>query len=488
MANDFYKQLSQSGEALVKAIGGLTQIARMHLDNNALLVDAASTFISLVEQVDQKEEEVSIVNSDGRFYFQGGKLYTRPENKRMFNRMLQYLEKRSVYSLHFKSNLNGVDDSAIIAFARFLDQAAKHSEPSEWLKVQLAENKFDWVDINMMNVEQLSDSIPPDGEMPRQDEMVVKTAQARKHYAHVLGSVKEVSRKLSSDRNAGMRNVVRLVQKMVDLVTEDDSLFSILGTVRIYDDYTYVHSLNVAILSMCLGKQIGLDHIMLERLGLCGLFHDLGKVEIPKQILNKRGRLSDDELSEIKTHPVHSARLILKLKAGRDRKVKLLMAPFEHHMGFNRSGYPNMKNNHGISLFGRILTIADVYDAITSPRIYRDQTLSPDKALGYMLEQSGTNFDPILLKVFINMLGAYPLGTLVKFDTGEMGIVVGQSASADKARPRVRLLVTDPAERYKKGPIVDLSEKDKATGRYQRTIAESMHPADLGIQPAQFLL
>jgi HD-GYP domain-containing protein (c-di-GMP phosphodiesterase class II) len=488
VTNEYYKQLSQWGEALVKAIGGLTQIARMHLDNNALLVDAATKFISLIGQMDQKEEDVSIVHSDGRLYFQEKKLYIRPENKRMFNRMLLYLENRSIYSLHFKSNLNGVSDGAIIAFARFLDQADKHSEPSEWLKIQLEENKFDWVDINKMSVEQFSDPNLPSDEISRQDEWVVKTAQARKHYAHVLGSVKEVSRKLSSDGNAGMRNVVRLVQKMVDLVTEDDSLFSILGTVRIYDDYTYVHSLNVAILSMCLGKQIGLDHIMLERLGLCGLFHDLGKVEIPKQILNKRSRLSDDELSEIKSHPIHSVRLILKLKAGRDRKVKLLMAPFEHHMGFNRSGYPKLKNDHGISLFGRILTIADVYDAITSPRIYRAQTLSPDKALGYMLEQSGTTFDPILLKVFINMLGAYPVGTLLKFDTGEMGIVIGQSAGSDKTRPRVQLLVADPVERYKKGAIVDLAKQDKHTGKYRRTITESMHPADMRIQATQFLL
>lgn len=488
MANGYYKQISQSGEDLIKIIVGLTQIAKIHLDNNPLLVETAEKCLGLITQAGQKEDGVSIVHSDGRFYFQNQKLYIRPENRRIFNRMLQYLEKRDIYSLHFKSSLQGVSKASVITFARLIDQADKHNTPSEWLKGQFEDNEIHWVDINENVLDSSTDQIRQTDDIAQPDELALKKAQARKHYAQVLGSVKEVSHKLASSRNVGIRNTVRLIQKMVDIVTEDESLFSILGTVRIYDDYTYIHSLNVAILSMCLGKQIGLDHMMLERLGLCGLFHDLGKLEIPKPILTKRGRLEDEEFAVIKTHPVHSARLILKLKARRDRKIKILMAPFEHHMRYDRSGYPQIGGNRGISLFGRILTIADVYDAITSPRIYRGKIVSPDKALGYMLAQSGASFDPILLKVFINMLGAYPVGTLVKLDTGEMGIVMGRSKSKDKTRPIIQLLEADPKNKYKKGPIVDISERHRQSGTYHRNITETMHPADMGIQAAHFLL
>jgi HD-GYP domain-containing protein (c-di-GMP phosphodiesterase class II) len=423
MANDYYKEINQIGEALIKAIGGLIQIARMHADNNDLLVEAAEKIVDLIAHADPEEDHVTLVNSDGRFYFQGKKLHIRPESKRIINRMQQYLEKRGIFSLQIKSK--EVSDNQTILFARLIDQAGQHAGPTQWLKVQLEKTGIKWVDFNVETIDKSSGPSSQPDDAP--DEQAFKRGQARKQYSQVLGSIKEVSRKLSSNQNVGMRNSIRLVQKMVDIITEDESLFSILGTVRLYDDYTYVHSLNVAILAMCMGKQIGLDHIMLERLGLCGLFHDLGKVEIPKTILNKRGRLSDAEFDEIKTHPVHSARLILKLKARQDRKVKILVAPFEHHMAYNRSGYPQSRNDRSVSLFGRILAIADVYDAITSPRIYRAQTLSPDKALGQMLEQSGTSFDPVLLKVFINMLGAYPVGTLLKLDTGEIGIVVGRS-------------------------------------------------------------
>lgn len=488
MENVYYKQLNQSGENLIKAIGGLTQLARMHLDNNPLLMDAAKKFIGLIQEASQKEGGVSIVHSDGRFYFQKTKLYIRQENKRLFNRMLQYLEKRHIFSLDFQPKMEGASPSSIIAFARLIDQADKQNRPVAWLKACFEDNKIEWVDINQIVLDPSKDSKLQDHDIIEPDELAVKKDQARKQYAHVFNSVKEVSQKLSTNHNVGMRNTVRLVQRMVDIIGDDESSLSMLGTIRIYDDYTYIHSLNVAILSMCLGKQIGLDHMMLERLGLCGLFHDLGKMEIPKPILNKRGRLDDEEYAVIQTHPVHSARMILKMKARRDRKIKILMAPFEHHMGYNRSGYPQTKKKRSISLFGRILTIADVYDAITSARYYRDRILSPDRALGYMLQESGTSFDPVLLKVFINMLGAYPVGTLVKLDTGEIGIVIGPSKSKDRTRPMVQLLDIDAKNNYQKGAVVDLSKQDPRKKTHLRNITKTMHPSDLGLQAAEYLL
>jgi HD-GYP domain-containing protein (c-di-GMP phosphodiesterase class II) len=313
--------------------------------------------------------------------------------------------------------------------------------------------------------------------------------QVRRTYSHVLGKVKEMAQKLTSNQSTGIRQSVRLIQKMVDIITEDESLFLGISTVRIYDDYTYTHSLNVAILSMCLGKRIGLSHTDLERLGLCGLFHDLGKVEIPKEILNKKGKLNPAEFLQVKSHSMHSARLILKLKAKRDRKIKMLVPPFEHHVGYDHSGYPHVADSRQLSLFGRILTITDVYDAITSPRIYRPSALSPDQALKQMLAQSGTQFDPVLLKVFIQMLGAYPVGTVLKLDTEEIGIVAqAGTGSQAQARPVLQLLETDHHGNFQKGEIVNLSDQDAGAGHYVRNIVSSMHPSAMGIQPAEFLL
>ena len=162
------------------------------------------------------------------------------------------------------------------------------------------------------------------------------------------------------------------------------------------------------------GRRIGLSRASLERLGICGFFHDLGKVEVPREIVTKPGALSATEWKEMQKHPLSSVRQILKLQASHDLKSKILLAPFEHHIRYDLSGYPKIHFIKQISLFGRILHIADVYDAITTPRVYRPLTLSPDQALSFMLEGSGTDSDPILLKVFAKMMGTFPVGTLLQ--------------------------------------------------------------------------
>jgi hypothetical protein len=157
-------------------------------------------------------------------------------------------------------------------------------------------------------------------------------------------------------------------------------------------------------------------------------------------------------------------------------------------MSYDHSGYPNIGSERPVSLFGRILSIADVYDAITSPRIYRPSSMTPDQALGYMSEKAGKQFDPVLMKVFINMLGVYPVGTLLELDTGEIGVAMQCADRADRTRPKVQLLISDGHDNYLKGQIVDLMERDPQNGNYSRNIKKSLHPSSIGIQPAKFLI
>jgi HD-GYP domain-containing protein (c-di-GMP phosphodiesterase class II) len=318
--------------------------------------------------------------------------------------------------------------------------------------------------------------------------LVRKKETAKRTYHYSLNSIKEVAEKLLAGKETSIRKSVRMVQRMVDIITEDDTTFFSLSTIRMYDDYTFAHSLNVALLAMSLGKRIGMKRKSLEKLGLCGMFHDLGKIEIPKSILNKRGKLNDSEFNVIKQHSVNSALLILKLKTDKYRKVHLFVSPFEHHIRYDHSGYPAVDKKRPISLFGRILTIVDVYDAITSPRIYRPTSMSPDNALGLMLVDSGKHFDPVLLKIFVNMLGVYPIGTLLRLDTGEMGLVLHCAENADRTRPMVQLLNQNADKTYTKGKLIDLSENDPDTGNYVRNVIKTEHPATYGIQPAKFLI
>jgi HD-GYP domain-containing protein (c-di-GMP phosphodiesterase class II) len=267
---------------------------------------------------------------------------------------------------------------------------------------------------------------------------------------------------------AGVRKAKRMVQNMVDVAVEDEGILLGLGTIKDYDDYTYTHSVNVAVLSLCLGNRIG-------------------KVEIPREIVAKPEKLDTGEWKVIRSHPLASVRQILKLTASHDLKSEILLAPFEHHMNLDLTGYPQVHFKKEISLFGRILHVADVYDAITSPRVYRRSALSPDRALGYMLKRAGTDFDPILLKVFGTMMGTYPVGTLLELDTGERGLVLDYPLESGGTLPRIILLEEDGDDEFRRGEVVDLAEKDPGTGAYRRNVVTSLNAASSGIQPANFL-
>jgi HD-GYP domain-containing protein (c-di-GMP phosphodiesterase class II) len=242
----------------------------------------------------------------------------------------------------------------------------------------------------------------------------------------------------------------------------------------------------VSIIAMSMGLHMRLPRDLVETLGICGLFHDLGKVDIPIEIITKQGKLSDSERDTIEKHSIYSVNKILRLNASRELKHKILIAPLEHHMKYDLSGYPQMQSKKKVSFIGRILAIADVFDALTSPRSYRKIAFSPDRALAIMLQQSGRDFDPILLKIFINMLGVYPVGTLLKFDTGELGLVCGRKKGTTGVRPDVVIIDKDDSG-YKKGEKVSLDQCDAVSGEYRRNIIKSYHPSQFGIQAARYI-
>jgi HD-GYP domain-containing protein (c-di-GMP phosphodiesterase class II) len=375
----------------------------------------------------------------------------------------------------FTPQISEVPPEEIIAFTRILIQSVEKTAPASWLEKQMEVAKWPWL------------RILKGLEFQRGSEKDLRE-KARKTYFHALTSVKDVVQRVSVQGHAGIRKAKRMVQNMVDCLSQDESLFLCLSTIKDYDDYTYSHSVNVAVLSLCLGSRIGFSRTSLEHLGICGLFHDLGKVEIPHEILSKPGHLTEDEWQKMRNHPMSSVRQILKLHASHDLKSKIVLAPFEHHIKFDLSGYPHVLFKNKVSLFGRILQIADVYDAITSPRAYRPSYMSPEQAIRFMMKSAGKDFDPVLLKVFAIMMGTYPVGSLLELDTGEMGIVADYPMGSGGHLPRVVLLKKESDGSYRRGEMIDLSEKDPNTGSLRRNVVKSLNAATQGIQPATFLL
>lgn len=221
---------------------------------------------------------------------------------------------------------------------------------------------------------------------------------------------------------------------------------------------------------------------------MAAFLHDIGKLKISKEILNKQGKLNEDEREIIGKHPHSGAGRLVCLEAYSHLPVSVLYAVLEHHRGADLSGYPKCWKKESINIYSRIVAICDFFDAVTTKRPYRKGVFTKDDALSMMLERSSTEFDPLLLKVFVNMLGAYPIGTLVALNSGELGIVTETNQEvAFILRPKVKL-ITDEIGNKIDGETVDLTEMDRGTNEYKRTIIKSLDPYKYNICISDYFL
>ena len=463
------------GEETIRALYRLLHTADLYEANNNVLADCTKAFAQALKSWWQENEDFSIRINRGRFFLQDARVQFQRQNMAVIQDLLRYFEKRNMEGVCFHSCAQGTSHEVLHTFARVLNRAEQNTNPLEWLVEQLKCQQFEWIKILEWN------------EGQKEDRDLEKLEMAKKTYTYALASIKEVAQKITSQNRSGVRKLKRIAQNMVDLLSEDSSVMLGLSTIRDFDDYTYTHSVNVALLCLCLGKQLELPRSALCHLGVCGLVHDLGKVDIPKEILNKPGQLTSEEFEKLKRHPLKSAIQITKLAASQDLKTQIILSPFEHHMLYDLSGYPQVPGKTEVSLFGRILTITDVFDAMTSPRVYCPTPLSPDRALAVMMEKAGRDFDPIILKVFVNMLGIYPVGTVLVLDTGEKVVVKESPEGSPKSRPEVVVLEVDNRGGLKRGKTVSLAEHNE-NGAFKRNIMKSLHPSTLNIQPAEYIL
>ena len=307
----------------------------------------------------------------------------------------------------------------------------------------------------------------------------------KKTYFNAVSYTKGVINKIKSGEKVSLRKAKRVVESMVDMILGEEELLLGMTAIKDYDQYTYNHSVNVSILSIALGQRLGLNRKALTELGLVALFHDIGKIEVPAEILNKTTNFTEEEWRTIKRHPFWGVHAILKLKGFDVTSIRTAIVAFEHHLNYNMTGYPAVSRRFEINFYSKIVSLADQYDAMTSSRVYSRVPMPPDKALSVMAEKAGSELDPLLIKFFINMIGVFPIGTLVLLDTKELGLVYGGN-STFYDRPRVMIIVDSRGNRVN-GNVVDLTEKDTG-GTYVRSIIKTLDPNKYRINLAEYLM
>lgn len=253
--------------------------------------------------------------------------------------------------------------------------------------------------------------------------------------AKTVKCIKSVFISAENQRNIkDFKEMQQQIESIVDEILSNSSMIINMVDLKVFDDYTYYHSVNVAVLSIVLGTALGLRREQLCELGFGAILHDIGKVFVKKDILSKEDNLSEEKSEEMQSHSILGYNYIKKVS---NSNMSSRIGILEHHEKFGGGGYPNNLKEEEISLFGRIISITDVYDAMTSDRPYRKAVI-PSEVIEYIMGCSHSLFDPDLVNIFVRKIAPYPIGTCVVLSNGLSGIVL-KNYESYSMRPMLRI-------------------------------------------------
>jgi HD-GYP domain-containing protein (c-di-GMP phosphodiesterase class II) len=301
-------------------------------------------------------------------------------------------------------------------------------------------------------------------------------------YAFGLDVLRDTAAAIAADRPVDLAACNRVVQELSDQIVRDPTQALMLATVRSHDEYTYYHMLNVCLLSIAMGYAVGLNPDQILALGLGALLHDVGKVNVPVDVLQHVGALSLEQWRLVQRHPVEGAAIMLVTGDSLFQTTAAIV--LEHHAAYDLSGYPTLSGRPHPSLPARMVAVADCFDAVTTTRPYR-KAEERRQALNILLAGAGRGYDPRVVRTFVRLLGLFPVGSLVRLTDKSIGVVV-RNHDRLLSRPKVRIMLDhkgDPCDPYE----VDLSERG-SDGSFLWNVERSMDPSEVGLDMVSVVL
>jgi HD-GYP domain-containing protein (c-di-GMP phosphodiesterase class II) len=260
-------------------------------------------------------------------------------------------------------------------------------------------------------------------------------SRARKVQKETVKAVEQVMNDIKMGMQVEAKNLEPVVDDMVSSILRNQDALLSMGLLRKTDEYLYYHSMSVCVLMMTFARYLGYDPALIKEVGIGAMLHDIGTTQVPAVILKKTGRLTDAEYDIIKTHVIHTRDILGNAEGVSELAVR---AACEHHERIDGSGYPERLKADDISLYGQIIAIVDVYDALTTGRTYRGK-IPPTESMKILYDNSGTKFSRELVQKFIRCVGIYPVGTVVRLKSGLICVVVSHHEH-NLLKPKVRVV------------------------------------------------
>ncbi len=451
------RQVQRARELLTR-LYAVRRTARFYPIDHPATADGVRSLKAVIDRYHEEGVDVELAFFEGELLL-GEQLL--PEDSILFDQLIRELTGIGAGSLVFRKGLtlDELSRSVLVLAADSFEV-----EQNGGLKRMASEAGLSHVEVGAVRVY----------EQPPSD--TAESAEAaREAYTGALELVREIDALIRRNKVVSSGRVKGVVRSLVDNVLSNRYAMLELAGLKSYDEYTFYHSANVAILGLALGSMVSNDYRFMSSLGTGALLHDIGKMTVGLEVLNKPGALTAEEWALVRQHPVRGAEQAAAIP-GLDRSAIVII--LEHHMRFDGSGYPSRTPRRLQHLSSRIVAIADAYDAMTSRRSYSAARVQ-DEAMGLLAQSAGTAVDPTLSRMFVSMLGVYPPRSVVRLSNGHTAIVV-RPGGGDITRPVVRV-IADADGNMLESRDVDLSEETALT------IGRSLDPATLNIDVDEFL-
>ena len=452
--------------------------AQIYEPNNLTFIRQLDLLFNLIQNILKNEGKALFQFRANTLFFNSVRVKFDVQSYHNFKFLADIFREKEIGTLGFEPGLSQGELTQFIIL--FINGEVKEENPFEDLEEKIQEKGISHIFLEEIHPFEIRGGKEEEQFMESSINVFFKS----------ITHLKEVVEREKQKKRVQLKTTRRLMQSIVNLISQNETFLIGLTNIKNYDEYTLNHSVNVCVLAVCFGRRLGFEKKELIDLGVSAFFHDLGKLEISKDILDKPGKLDEKEKKIMDSHPFQGAQKLACLKELSILPVKAINVAMEHHIWANLSGYgyPKYWKKDHTDFLSKIVKICDFFDAVTTKRPYRDSVATREEAVSWMLEKSGTEFDAILLKVFATMIGIYPIGSLVVLNTGEWGIVTEMNPdTAYMAYPKVKI-ITDKTGNKIDGEIVDLTEKDPKTEKFKRTIVKTLDPYQYNVNVADYFL
>jgi putative nucleotidyltransferase with HDIG domain len=304
---------------------------------------------------------------------------------------------------------------------------------------------------------------------------------ARKIYGTAVETAEQLWLAAKSGEKPDPGAARKIIDSLAKLVGGDRTSLLALTALKRYDNYTFTHMVNVSVLAMAQARSLNMEGTLLREFGFAALMHDIGKVETPQEVLNNPGKLSKEEFEIMQRHVVDGAHILRRTP---EMPALAPIVAFEHHLRQDLSGYPANIGHRNLNLCTQIVSIADVYDALRSNRVYREGMAS-DRIKSIMGKKDDPAFNKRLLRRFINLIGMYPVGSLVRLNTEQIGVVTHEHPS-DPFRPQVKIVRDRDGAELEESMLVNTWEPD-GRGDFTWAVVEAVDPEAVDIDPLKYM-